>query len=337
MDAAPTLSVTVLNYNYGRFLPGCLDAILAQTFTDFEVIVIDDVSTDDSLQVVQPYLADPRVRLVAHEQNAGFAASLLEGTEVHSRGEFLMVISADDMVMRPDAFATQLDLLRRNPRAAFCFSSVERLMTTRPNEIHESFSADTVLGPREALHALLTVESTWPAHSGTMVRRAAYHACGGYRRDVTMPLDLALWVDLAMEGGFAYTALPLYGYRIHEGQMSASLAGVRRNTVEVATILRRACRKGEKRGFGTRRLERPSVRAHLSGSVMFDAFSDRRRVAATRILAALRECPVETLTTRPMWVAAFRTLLGKRAFDSFRAFRRAAARRLPARAPGGAP
>src|SRR5207244_4000882 len=59
----PLLSVTVLNYNYARFLPGCLDSILRQSFQDFELIVIDDCSTDGSLEVIRPYLSDPRVRL----------------------------------------------------------------------------------------------------------------------------------------------------------------------------------------------------------------------------------------------------------------------------------
>src|SRR3954447_15199517 len=94
---APTLSVTVLNYNYGSYLPQCLDSILGQTFQDFELIVIDDCSTDNSVGVIQPYLADPRVRLVAHRKNVGYCGSLIEGTETHSSGELVTVISADDL------------------------------------------------------------------------------------------------------------------------------------------------------------------------------------------------------------------------------------------------
>src|SRR4051812_34884538 len=82
----PTLSVTVLNYNYGTYLPGCLDSILGQTFRDFELIVIDDTSSDNSLEVIKPYLADPRVRLVAHKKNVGYGGSLIEGTETCSTG-----------------------------------------------------------------------------------------------------------------------------------------------------------------------------------------------------------------------------------------------------------
>src|SRR3954452_11728872 len=108
----PTLSVTVLNYNYGAYLPACLDSILGQTFRDFELIVIDDCSTDNSVEVIQPYLADPRVRLVAHQKNVGYCGSLIEGTETQSTGEYVTVISADDLVRRPDAFERQIALLQ---------------------------------------------------------------------------------------------------------------------------------------------------------------------------------------------------------------------------------
>src|SRR3954463_5362111 len=108
----PALSVTVLNYNYAHYLPRCLDSILAQTFTDFEIVLIDDCSNDDSLEVIQPYLADPRVRFFPHAQNAGFAKSLIEGTEEHSRGEFLTVVSADDVILETNAFEKQIALLK---------------------------------------------------------------------------------------------------------------------------------------------------------------------------------------------------------------------------------
>ena len=85
MEHTPRLSVVVLNYNYGRYLPGCLKSILDQTFTDFELIIIDDCSTDDSRAVIAPFLSDSRVRLHAHTTNLGYAKSIIEGTEEISR------------------------------------------------------------------------------------------------------------------------------------------------------------------------------------------------------------------------------------------------------------
>src|SRR5215211_5099334 len=84
----PLLSVTVGNYNYGRFLAQNIESILGQTFRDFELILIDNASTDDSLAVMERYAAaDPRIRIVAHSQNEGMFASLRESCAL-ARGRY---------------------------------------------------------------------------------------------------------------------------------------------------------------------------------------------------------------------------------------------------------
>ena len=138
---APLLSVTVLNYNYGRYLGECLDSILSQTFKDFEVIVIDDCSSDDSVAVVTPYLQDSRVRLIPHERNVGFAGSLMEATEVHSRGELLMVVSADDVVRRNDAFERQVNLMEASDNSAFCFAAYTS-RSEAVEDLYQPFATD---------------------------------------------------------------------------------------------------------------------------------------------------------------------------------------------------
>src|SRR5262245_2119770 len=104
---SPALSVTVLNYNYAHYLPKCLESILSQTWSDFELILINDRSTDNSLEVIQPYLSDRRVRLIDHDQNRGYIASLIEGSKL-SRGRYITVISADDFCVSDRAFESLL-------------------------------------------------------------------------------------------------------------------------------------------------------------------------------------------------------------------------------------
>jgi glycosyltransferase involved in cell wall biosynthesis len=309
----PTLSVVVLNYNYERYLKGCIESILVQSFSEFEVIVIDDCSKDDSVNVIRKCAElDARVRLVAHEKNAGFARSLIEGTERLSRGEFLMVISADDLAVRPDAFATQIDLMRRNPQVAFCFSGVELI---GPNEstVDRSFGEETVCDPAQALRVIFDGHAR-PAHSGTMIRAASYWACGGYRRDIAMALDFAMWLDLAIEGGFAYTPLALYGYRVHGQQMSVALAGIRRNAKEVRAILSDACAKGVQRGLGTGGMQERAFVSHFEAYAVNEAAHRNRRLAAYRVLATALEAPLAALRSRMLWISVLRAALGARGF-----------------------
>ena len=90
----PRVSVVVPLYNKARFIGRCLDSILAQSFSDFEVIVVDDGSTDASLELARVYQRDPRVRVVS-QQNAGPGAARNRGAQ-EARGEFLEPLDADD-------------------------------------------------------------------------------------------------------------------------------------------------------------------------------------------------------------------------------------------------
>jgi glycosyltransferase involved in cell wall biosynthesis len=312
---AGKLSVLVLNYNYAHYLPECLEPLVRQTYQNMEIIVLDDCSTDNSVAVAQRYADDPRVRVVAHEQNAGFRRSLIEGTEELSSGEFLTVVSADDLVLRDDAFAIQVALLQKYPQAAFCFSSFDFI---RPNgsDTHFSFPEETYREPEAAFKDIIACQGVWPPHSGTVIRKSEYDAVGGYRRDVVMPLDLALWFDLSAIGGFVYAPQTLHGYRLHGSQMTTSKT--RANLREIAGLVRQACRDGERHGFKTRGMSRRAVGDHLGAFAIPEAFNGNRKVALTRWLAAAIECPYEALTSRRLWSTLVRSLLGNSGYSAAR-------------------
>jgi len=316
----PLLSVTVLNYNYGHYLSGCLESILDQTFADFEVVLIDDCSTDNSLEVIRPFLADPRVKLVAHKENQGFRKSLIEGTEVHSTGDFLTVISADDLVMDRDAFRRQIEMLTSDDEVVLCFSSVCDIYEEAVVRTHHSLPRDMRLSPQECLDHLLLDKHFWVLHSGAMFRKAAYVAAGGYRRDIEMIMDYALWFPLCLEGDTGYIHEALYGYRMHSGQMSSKK--MRLNAREEVLLINDACRAGEARGLRSLRHRRGAIRNRLSSGLVRDAFSGDRAKALSRLLAYVSVSPVEMLTSRETWLSLIRVALGEKGFDLMR-------RRLP--------
>ncbi|MDW3214156.1 MAG: glycosyltransferase family 2 protein [Ilumatobacteraceae bacterium] len=305
---APRLSVTILNYNYGHYLAECIDSILAQTFEDFELFVIDDCSSDGSVELITSY-SDPRVRPIIHEQNLGFLGSLVQGTEELSTGEYVAVVSADDFVVRPDAFERQVAMLDEHPDVGYCFTGFEII---RPGEStqHASFEHDTVLGPEAAFDEILMARGVWPAHSGTVIRRSSYDAVGGYRRDISMPVDLALWFDLSRTGGLAYAAVCGHSWRLHGDQMTTSKTQL--NLREIAQVVTEACEQGERAGFGTGGLTRRAIGAHFGAFAVTEAYGGSRREALRRCWAAVRECPVPALTSKRIWVACVRALLGER-------------------------
>ena len=115
----PTLSVIVPNYNHGRFLSVCLDALLSQSISATEIIVIDDASTDDSMNVIQSYASRyPSIAMVRDSKNQGVVWGMNHGLRI-ARSDYVLFAAADDQVL-PGLFEKSLDLLARHPYAALC-------------------------------------------------------------------------------------------------------------------------------------------------------------------------------------------------------------------------
>ncbi|OWP61512.1 hypothetical protein CDA63_19040 [Hymenobacter amundsenii] len=112
-SSKPLVSVILPIYNAGEYLQPAIDSILAQTFRDFELILIDDCSQDGSLAIARNYESDPRVLVLANAQNRGrsFADNL--GSE-YARGRYIAKMDADDIAL-PHRLQTQFDFLERNP------------------------------------------------------------------------------------------------------------------------------------------------------------------------------------------------------------------------------
>ncbi len=231
----PPLSITVLNYNYAHFLPRCLDSILAQTFKDFEVLLINDCSKDNSLEVIRPYLADPRIRLIDHVENKGFAHSLKEGSE-GSQSPFLTVVSADDWVLDPTAFEKQMALIRSDPDIAFVFTGYGCYRTDDECTVVMRPGAASYVKPGIEVFQDIIIDRA-PLHSGTVIRRSAYEKIGGYDVNTRYAIDTKMWAGLCHTGKVGYIDEVLHAYRIHEKNMSKNKDVVKRTITELLEII----------------------------------------------------------------------------------------------------
>lgn len=112
----PEISVVIPCYNYGRYLPEAIESLMAQTFQSFEVIIVDDASTDDSLEIAQS-LADPwkAVRVIHLTNNLGTAGAVNAGIR-EAHGKYIARLDADDM-MRPDRLSDMWKLGQQNPHS----------------------------------------------------------------------------------------------------------------------------------------------------------------------------------------------------------------------------
>lgn len=315
---SPRISIAVLCYNYGRYLGEALDSVLRQSFTDWEAIVIDDGSSDDTPAVAARYAGDPRVRIVRHQPNRGFSASLIEGTESLARGELRMCLSADDRIDDPEALSRQVALFDREPGLAMVFSGYRKFDETRPDweEVVTPIAGDRVLSSRDAFRLLLASRTVHPPASGTMFTAAAYRGAGGYRRDVRYALDSVLWPLLALQGPVAYLDAPLYGYRIHGGQMSQSVAVGRRHLGELMFGIDLAAAMAVKRdpdpdwAREVAALRRDARDFKIGAVAMDHAYGGRRAVAMKNWLSSTTYDPILAIRSRTLQSIWPRILLG---------------------------
>lgn len=209
----PKLSIVIPNYNYARFLDRAIESVLTQTFSDFELIVIDNASTDDSLEVVRRHAArDPRIRVVAHPANLGMLASLRESCDV-ARGQYRLLLDADDWILEPDAVAAQVELLDRWPDVAFTYSRLT-MVDWDGNVIHTSrpYDGDRVLSGAEAIEGVLRFNLN---DSGMMIRLSAYRRTAGYPSVHAQIADIEVAARLCEVGGVGYIDRCLYAFHQH--------------------------------------------------------------------------------------------------------------------------
>jgi hypothetical protein len=220
----PQISVVLPVYNAERHLAEAIESILRQTHSDFELLIINDGSSDRSLDIIKRYARrDPRVR-VTDRGNRGLIATLNEGI-AEARGEYVARMDADD-VAAPDRLAKQAKWLMADPACVVVGTSFILIDESgRPHTTWHCFVNDLTI--RHALPA----EGCIP-HPTAMIRRSALTQAGGYRADYVAAEDYDLWRRLARVGRLQNLAEPLLLKRESDRQVSAVHANAQRQMAD---------------------------------------------------------------------------------------------------------
>ncbi len=235
MSRAPAISVVMPVYNAETFVREAVESILAQTFTNFELIVINDGSTDGSLMILEEMASrDPRVVLL-DRPNGGIVSALNAGIEC-ARGQFIARMDADDVAM-PERFALQYERMMTEPMLGVLGSFI-RIIDKAGKVVR---ILDYPVTPKET--ALYLEYPSTVAHPAVMIRKEALMKVGGYRAVVNNAEDYDLWLRISEIGySIANLPIPLLNYRMHG--MNVSM--IRREAQILSTIaalLSHRCRK----------------------------------------------------------------------------------------------
>ena len=188
------VSVLMTIYNAEPYLKEAIDSILTQKFSDWELIAVDNGSTDQSTEILSTY-DDPRVRVFTLPENTGRTPALRYAFE-QARGEYIAVLDADDVAL-PERLARQVEFLDNHPEVVLVGSWVQG--------IDETGRITSTLEPptnSEELHDCLGWANPM-VHSSVMYRSAAASKVGGYPEEFAYAQDSALMQKLARHGEFA--------------------------------------------------------------------------------------------------------------------------------------
>lgn len=195
---APSISVVMASYNHAEFVEQSIHSVLDQTYGDFELVIVDDGSSDETWRRIQR-VDDPRIRAYRLAQNQGGAAALNYGVQ-ESRGEFVAVINSDDMWHR-DKLARQLEVFAEQPELGAVFTSARFV-----DESGAPMPASEILPWHAVFRARNRSQGRWLrqffesgnllCHPSVLIRRSFYDVHGLYDNRLRQLPDLDMWIRL---------------------------------------------------------------------------------------------------------------------------------------------
>jgi glycosyltransferase involved in cell wall biosynthesis len=203
----PKISVIMPVYNCAEYLKEALASLLVQTFEDFEIIAINDGSTDNSLSILEKFAKiDKRIRVISQE-NSGIVTVLNRGIE-ESKGEYIARMDADD-VSFPDRFSSQVEVFTSHPDTSLVYGNFEVI-----DEQGQFLYRELVPPLNEDVQNALFVRNPI-AHGSVMFRKSIIDTVGYYSDDYGPTEDLELWMRVSERGTMRGTGTPLYRWRIN--------------------------------------------------------------------------------------------------------------------------
>ncbi len=220
---APKVSFVIPCYKLAHYLGDCVNSILAQTYGDFEVLIMDDCSPDNTPEVAAEF-NDPRVIYIRNEANLGHIRNYNKGIEL-SRGQYIWLISADDCLRRQNVLKRYVDFLDKNSQVGYVFCPAMILRDGKEAGVEGILrwhrKRDSIISGREMVRYSAY---SCPILSPTaLVRKECYTRAGGFQVNQPRTSDWYLWAIFAMKYDVGYFAEPMVYYREHTTNMELTM------------------------------------------------------------------------------------------------------------------
>lgn len=212
----PRISIIIPTYNRARFVAQAIESVQTQTFADWEMIVVDDASEDDTPGIVAKQVAqDQRIKYFRNEVNLGISRTRNRGLEL-AQGEYIAVLDSDDIWCDMEKLQKQSDFLEQHPDYSLIGGAVI-LVDEQGSEIGRR---QPPIADQDIRSGLLLKNTL--VHSSIMYRREAVKGLGGYDVKLSSGEDYDLWLRLGREHKLANLPDYVVKYRVHSGNISIS-------------------------------------------------------------------------------------------------------------------
>lgn len=274
----PKVSVCIPTYNTARYLGQTIESVLQQGYQDYELVICDNASTDETPELVCRY-EDSRIRYIRFEELTNQAGNFNRCLQA-ARGEYIALLHSDDYFL-PGFLGDRISKLTQYPDISFVFGAV-RVVDAVGFEVSVNcqWPNDRLLAENDLLACLLRGVVVSPP--SMMVRRSFADRAGAFRTDLTWGHDWEWTMRLAEQGGACYVAKPLAAYRIHEGSGTAEVLNAAKNGAQERRILIETFGRLAQESRKFQHLRRPAFQS-LSRKHMY--FAEQALLAARRQVA----------------------------------------------------
>lgn len=226
-DSPPVkLSVCIPTYNGAKYLGEAITSVLSQTLTDFELIIVDDCSTDATEAVIKSF-SDSRIKYFQNPARLGLVGNWNRCLEL-STGKYICLFHQDD-VMLAENLERKIKFLEENPSAGMVYSKVFIIdaegHVTSDNWFCKTEPDKDFVAPGLNFFETLASGPNIISCPGVMVRRECYEKLGGFDSRLPFTADWEMWMRIALFYDVAYLGKPLAKYRLHEGNESRNFQG----------------------------------------------------------------------------------------------------------------
>lgn len=216
-----TVSVLIPYYNDREYLPRAIDSVLNQTYTDFELILVNHATTDDCREIARSY-KDPRIKHIDMDKNYGAGTGLIVIEFLkQAKGKYVKLFCADD-VMYPNCLEDMVKYMDTHPEIDFAFGDVEYINENEKSMKKSWFEKTSLFSLKNDEIACLKLYfkgfSTLP-YIGSFAKREIFNSIK-IDKCFIMTFDMSLWTSLLLKGyKIGYLNKYIAGYRVHDGQM----------------------------------------------------------------------------------------------------------------------